>query len=72
MIEDGFGNLGFYSMSILHLFITVGSFISTAILNKIGLKLCLFLGSLSMTLWAFSSIIAALKYNNPTSDAFYV
>jgi hypothetical protein len=71
MTEDGYGNLGFYTMAILHLFICIGSMISTAIMNKIGVKACLFIGSFTQTLWAFSSILAALGTDDPSNNSFY-
>ena len=46
MKDDGFDNIGFYSMSLLYLAFAFGSFFSSAIVNKIGERLSLFIGGL--------------------------
>ena len=47
MSDDGFDKLGFYSMSVLYLIFAFTSFLSTAIVNKMGVKLSLFFGALT-------------------------
>jgi len=47
MDDDGFQSLGFYSMSTLYFVFAIFSFLSTAIVNKIGVKSSLFIGALT-------------------------
>lgn len=65
MDHDGFGKLGFYILALLYLFMAIGSILSTAVINKIGTKLCLIMGGLGNTLWILSTILAA-KYAQNT------
>lgn len=46
MDEDGFGQLGFYILAVLYLFMGIGSVLSTAVINKFGSRYCLILGGL--------------------------
>ena len=46
MMEDGFGQMGFYILAVLYLFMGIGSLVSTAIINKLGSKYCLIIGGL--------------------------
>jgi endo-1,4-beta-mannosidase len=68
MEEDGFGKLGFYSLAVLYAFVGIGSMVSTAVMNKIGVKLSMVLGGMGSMLWVFSSIVAALKREEPDSS----
>ena len=65
MITDGFGELGFYSLAVLYTFVVLGSLLSAAILNIIGIKPCLLIGGVAISLWAISSIFPAIKYEYP-------
>ena len=58
MEEDGFGRLGFYILALLYLFMGIGSVISTAMINKWGYKVCLFIGGIGNVQWILSTIIA--------------
>jgi hypothetical protein len=69
MNTDGLGSLGFYSLSILYLFAIIGGLFSAAILNKLNIYKCFFIGGVGITLWSLSSIFAAIKteYTQVTS-----
>lgn len=71
MIDDGFGDLGFYSIAVLYLCTAFGSLFSTAIMNKLGWKACFFIGGLTLTLWSFVSIFAAMRGDGSCSSQFY-
>ena len=36
MNDDGFGQMGFYILAVLYLFMGIGSILSTAIIKKLG------------------------------------
>lgn len=58
---DGFGPAGFYNLAFLSLFCGLGSFLSTYVVNKLGIKYCLALSALGNSIWIYSTIFAALK-----------
>lgn len=62
LTNDDYGKLGFYSLAVLYFFIGIGSMMSTAIMNKIGVKASMVLGGLGHFSWVFSFNFAALKY----------
>ncbi|CDW72384.1 major facilitator superfamily protein [Stylonychia lemnae] len=64
MKEDGFDNMGFYSMSLLYLAFAFGSFFSTAIVNKIGVKFSLFIGGLCYFFRIFCFLFPAYYNEN--------
>jgi MFS family permease len=70
MNHDGFGQLGFYILAVLYFCMAVGSLISTAVINRIGTKVCMILGGLGNTAWILSSILAA-KYALHTHHEFF-
>eukprot|EP00347_Sterkiella_histriomuscorum_P015929 403355148 len=57
----GFENLGNYSLGLLYLCLGLMSFLSSAVINKIGYKLGMILGGLSHAVWVLSFILPALK-----------
>jgi hypothetical protein len=61
MSNEGFHKLGFFSLGIVYGFLAIGCLISTAVMNKVGVKNSLIIGSVCDTLWIFSSIFPALK-----------
>jgi hypothetical protein len=61
MATDGLGKLGYYSLAALYGACGLGSLISTALVNKIGIKLSLFFGGITVAIWVFSTIFPALK-----------
>eukprot|EP00347_Sterkiella_histriomuscorum_P001726 403370919 len=68
MNEDGFGQLGFYILAILYLFMGIGSLISTAIINKLGSRNCFIIGGLGNVQWIFSTILAAEQKDKMNFD----
>jgi hypothetical protein len=66
---DGFGAIGFYNLAFLSLSCALGSFYSTYVMNKIGIKLCLSISALANSIWIFSTIFAAEKQENPNSNS---
>ena len=65
MKEDGFDKFGFYSMSLLYLAFAIGSFFSTAIVNKIGIKYSLFTGGLCYFFRVFCFLFPAYYHEYP-------
>jgi hypothetical protein len=61
MNTDGLGSLGFYSLSVVYLFVIIGSLLSAAIFKKLDIIKCLFIGGIGISLWSISSIFAAIK-----------
>jgi MFS family permease len=59
MTDDGFGQLGFYILAVLYLFMGIGSLVSTAIMRRFGTKTCLLLGGIGNVQWILSSILAS-------------
>ena len=61
MMEDnGFDQFGFYILSVLYLFMGIGSLLSTAAIKLFGTKACLMTGGLSCTLWIVSMVLATI------------
>eukprot|EP00347_Sterkiella_histriomuscorum_P004956 403358441 len=67
MKDDGFDSLGFYSMSVLYFVFALGSFFSTAIVNKIGYKYTLFGGSLTYFVRQLCFILPAYYGEYPSA-----
>jgi len=64
MSDDGFDTLGFYSSALIYLMFGISSLFATAVINKIGVKASLVIGSLSYVLNIMSYILPALNANN--------
>lgn len=61
MDEDGYGDLGFYVLAVLNIFMCIGAILSTAAINKFGTKLCLVFGGIGNSLWIFLSLLPVGK-----------
>lgn len=59
MKDFGYGELGFYNLSVLFLVYGIGSFFSTATINKMGIKFGLVLGGIFKSLWVLACVIPA-------------
>eukprot|EP00347_Sterkiella_histriomuscorum_P014941 403358919 len=70
MNNDGFEGLGFYTMAMLYLIFAFCSFLSAAIVNKIGTKVSLVTGGLCYFFWVFCFLAPAFKNENPHSTSF--
>ncbi len=70
MKNNGFGGLGFYTMAMLYFVFSFCSFFSTAFVNKLGLKLSLFIGGLCYTFWVFCFLAPAFYMDNKDSTSF--
>ena len=57
MKEDGFDQFGFYILATLYLFMGIGSIISTAVIHKLGSKVCLLIGGLGNFQWILCSVL---------------
>ena len=68
--DDGFDGLGFYTMAMLYFVFAFCSFISAAIVNKIGIKISLLIGGLCYFFWVFCFLAPAYKSVYPDSDIF--
>ena len=57
VLEDlGFGDLGFYTLGVLYFSFAFSCFIATPIVNKIGDRASMFLGSIPYFLYVFSFV----------------
>ncbi len=59
MKDFGYGNLGFYNIAVLFLVYAIGSFFSTAMVNKMGIKFGLTLGAVFKSLWVLAAVVPA-------------
>ena len=64
--EDDFGNVGFYSLSILYCVFGFCCFISLPIVKRLGAKCCLITGALCYTFYVGSFILPSISYTNPS------
>lgn len=69
MKDFGYGNLGFYNIAVLFLVYAIGSFFSTAMVNKMGIKFGLTLGAILKTLWVLAAVVPA--YGSLSTDKDY-
>src|SRR5688572_11259 len=72
MHDCGFENLGFYSMAVLYLVFAICSFFSTAIVNKLGRKPALFLGSLQYFFWVVCFLAPSFYSENKDSPEVFL
>lgn len=70
--DDGYSLLGFFALAFLYLTLGLGCFFSTAVIDRIGVRTCMFLGCLGDTLYIVSCIPPALKGENPDSTSFFL
>jgi hypothetical protein len=71
MEDNGLGNLGFYSLSVLCGFTAIGCFIAVPVVNKQGFRFSLMLGGMTYTLYV--SVFLLPSYREETgSDAWYL
>jgi hypothetical protein len=72
LAENGFGNLGFYSMGVSFFSVAVCSFISSNVVTKCGDRLALVGGSLTNSLYAATFILSSYYGDNPDLHAWYL
>ena len=70
MREAGFGNLGFYNLSILYLTVSISSFFSTPIVNKMGIRISLFVGTMCYVFWTISFLCPSMYNEKKGSGVF--
>jgi MFS family permease len=68
--NDGFEGLGFYTMATLYLVFAFCSFFSSALVNKMGAKLSLFVGGLCYSFWILCFLPPAFYQDHKDSDSF--
>jgi MFS family permease len=66
---NGFGDLGFYTMATLYLVFAFCSFFSPFIVNKLGPRASLFIGSSCYAFWILSFLPAALYPEHKNSPS---
>ena len=71
-MDDGFGNLGFYTLGCVYLTSGITSLFSGAMFNRLGVKLCLLIAGTTNTLWILTMIFAAIKHEYPDIDSVVV
>jgi len=72
LIDNEFGNLGFYSLGVFFFSLAVCSFISSSVVTKCGERLALVGGSLTFSLYAATFILSSYQYENPALHARYL
>lgn len=71
VLEDNdFGELGFYSLALLYVFFGIAAFLSTPVVNKLGERMSLVVGSLCYALYVATFILAAFRNENPDSTSW--
>ena len=71
MKQNGYENLGFYSIGMIYLMTSVCSFFNAPVVNRLGAKYSIFWGAISFLFWVLSSLIPALKAEvYPDSELF--
>lgn len=70
--DNNFGNLGFYSLSVLYLVFGFSCFVSLPIVKHLGQKKCLIIGALCYTFYVSTFILPAFKTQNPASDSLFL
>lgn len=68
MNQNGFGSLGNYNLAFLSIFCVAGGFLSTTLIKKFGINVCLIIGALGIAQWILCSVLPALKNNEPDID----
>eukprot|EP00347_Sterkiella_histriomuscorum_P022750 403337297 len=68
MDTDGFGQMGFYILAVLYLFMGFGSLLSTAIINKYGSRKCMIAGGIGNVQWILMTILAAEQERKVNED----
>ena len=66
--------MGFYTLAALYFSFAFSCFIATPIVNKIGDRASMFLGSIPYFLYVFSFVIASasIKYPDKVGDLFFL
>ncbi len=72
MSNDGYDLLGFFSLALLYFTMGLGCLFSTTIMDKIGVRTCMVIGSCCDFLWICSCIPAALSSEYPDSTSFFL
>ena len=68
--NDTFESLGFYTMATLYLVFAFCSFFSSAIVNKLGAKISLFIGGLCYSLWILCFLPPAFYPDHKDDGSF--
>ena len=55
--DDGYGQLGFIQLAVLYMSMGIGSLMSTAVINKLGTRLCLLMGGIGTLLQILSTLL---------------
>mmetsp|Transcript_34919 Transcript_34919/g.33965 ORF Transcript_34919/g.33965 Transcript_34919/m.33965 type:complete len:111 (-) Transcript_34919:1151-1483(-) len=64
MEQDGYGDLGYFILAVLYFCMGMGSFFSTAVMNKLGTRACLIMGGVGNVVWICSGIMPAHQAEN--------
>jgi len=68
----GFGNLGFYSLAVLYFSFALSCLVASAIVNKMGERFSLAVGSQCYTLYISSFALAAASAEKPDSNSWFL
>ena len=72
MEQNGYDNLGFYSLSVIYLMFMLGSFFNTPVVDRLGAKYSMFWGGLCYLLWILCSLFPALKAEVYTESDLFI
>ena len=72
MTNEGYDQLGFFSLALLYCTLGLGCIFSPSIMYRVGVKNALVFGAICDTIWISFSIFPALKQENPDSKSFFL
>ncbi len=70
LADDNLGSFGYYTLATLYLSLSVSAFLSSALLKKMGMYTCFFVGSLGHSSFVIASILPAYRYDFPGRNNF--
>jgi Ion channel regulatory protein UNC-93 len=72
LIDNNFGKLGFYSLAVVYFTFGLFSIFSLPLVNYLGAKISLVLGSACYVFYVGSFIFPALRTEYPLSDSIFL
>ena len=72
LVDNDFGNLGFYSLGVVFISLAVCSFFSSNVVAKCGERITLVVGSLTFSFYNATFILSSYRSENPNLHAWYL
>ncbi len=70
--DDGLGSFGFYTLATLYFSLSIAAFLSSALVEKIGLYKVFVIGSFFHFTFVLVSILPAVHFDYPNNDSWFV